>query len=127
MRQKLHVGEGCFEHLVTAPMVPVPMRVDDIDHWFVCEFTNLGENGFASCRCATGVEHDYTLVSNNGDGVSSESDIAIRRGSEEIHALRNFGGRHFAIIGAPAMVGESTKTNQDFRDCKLKLVSSSEA
>src|SRR5437879_13524982 len=89
VRQKLHVREGLFENLVTAPVVPMPMRVDYVDHWLICELANLGENGLARGGRATSVEHHYALLGNNRDRVSTESDIAVGSSREEIHALRN--------------------------------------
>ena len=119
VRQKLHVGECLFENLVSAPVVPMPMRVDDVDHWLIRKLANFGENGLACGGRATSVEHDDALVGNNRDRVSTEPDIAVGSGSEEIHAIRNFGLCNFPVIGAPATGGEGTNASDGLHSLKL--------
>lgn len=102
VREKLHGGERRLKNLVAAPVVPVPVRIDDVQHRFAGELAHLGKNGLAAGGCTAGVEHDHAFAGEDGDRVSPEANVAVARGGEQIHAIGDLGHGHFAVVGGGA-------------------------
>ena len=114
VRDHLHVRKRLLVDLGAVPVIPMPVRVDDVADRLRGEGPDLGEHGRGGGRRAVGVEHQHAVVRDDGDGVAVEADVAVRavrkRKTPSAISMRAGAGR----LGATDVSGQSPAQARPF-------------
>ena len=82
VRDDLELRKRLLVHLAAVPVVPVPVRLDEVAHRLRRDLPEVGEHGARRVRRAVGVDDQHAVVGHDRDRVAVEADVAIRRGPE---------------------------------------------